>query len=83
MSEEELNGARILERLRLKNLAGKKNLIEDLKKRKSQRSVSLLVEMLQDESWYLREQAVQALSDAGDEAELLPALIRRPGFCPR
>ena len=69
MSEEELDGARILERMRLKNLAGKKNLIEDLKKRKSQRSVSLLVEMLQDESWYLREQAVQALSDAGDDAK--------------
>lgn len=68
MRDEELEGARILESLRLKNLAGKKNLIEDLKKRKSQRSVSLLVEMLQDESWYLREQAVRALSDAGEEA---------------
>lgn len=68
MKEEEPDGAKILERLRLKNLTGKKNLIEDLKKRKSQRSVSLLVEMLQDESWYLREQAVQALSEAGEEA---------------
>ena len=68
MEEEELDGAKVLERLRLRNLTGKKNLIEDLKKRKSQRSVSLLVEMLQDESWYLREQAVKALSDAGAEA---------------
>lgn len=68
MRNDELEDAKILERLRLKNMAGKKNLIEDLKKRKSQRSVSLLVEMLQDESWYLREQAVQALCDAGDEA---------------
>ena len=68
MRDDELDGGRILERLRLKNLAGKKNLIEDLKNRKSQRSVSLLVEMLQDESWYLREQAVKALTDAGDEA---------------
>jgi HEAT repeat protein len=69
MRDDELNGAKILEKFRLKNLAGKKNLIEDLKKRKSPRSISLLVEMLQDESWYLREQAVQALSDAGDEAK--------------
>jgi HEAT repeat protein len=69
MKDEELHGERILERLRLKNLAGKKNLIEDLKKRKSQRSVSLLVEMLEDESWYLREQAVKALADAGEEAK--------------
>jgi hypothetical protein len=66
--EEELDDVRILERLRLKNLAGKKNLIEDLKKRKSQRSISLLVEVLQDESWFLREQAVQALAEAGPEA---------------
>jgi HEAT repeat protein len=69
IEEEELDGPRMLERLRLKNLSGKKNLIEDLKKRKSQRSVSLLVEMLQDESWYLREQAVKALCEAGEEAK--------------
>jgi HEAT repeat protein len=69
INEEELDGARILEQLRLKNLSGKRNLIEDLKKRKSQRSVSLLVEMLQDESWYLREQAVKALCEAGAEAK--------------
>lgn len=66
--DEELDDAKILERLRLKNLAGKKHLIEDLKKRKSQRSTWLLVEMLQDESWYLREQAVRALEEAGTEA---------------
>jgi HEAT repeat protein len=69
IEDEELDGARMLERLRLKNLSGKRNLIEDLKKRKSQRSVSLLVEMLQDESWYLREQAVKALCEAGEEAK--------------
>jgi HEAT repeat protein len=69
MRDEELEGGRTLERLRLKNLAGKKNLIEDLKKRKSERSVSLLVEMLHDESWYLREQAVKALSEAGEDAK--------------
>lgn len=68
MENEELDGDKLLDRLRLKNVAGKRNLIEDLKKRKSQRSISLLVEMLQDESWYLREQAVKALSEAGPEA---------------
>ncbi len=68
MAEEELDGAKVLERLRLKNLSGKKELIEDLKKRKGQRSVLILAELLQDESWYLREQAVQALPEMGDEA---------------
>jgi len=68
MENEELDSGKILERLRIKNLSGKRHLIEDLKKRKNPRTVSLLVEMLQDESWYLREQAVLALSDAGEEA---------------
>lgn len=76
MENEELNGDKLLDRLRLENVAGKRNLIEDLKKRKSQRSMSLLVEMLQDESWYLREQAVKALSEAGSEArEPVSALL--------
>lgn len=66
--EEELDDARILDRLRLKSLDEKKNLIEDLKKRKGQRSISLLVEILQEESWFLREQAVRALAEAGSEA---------------
>lgn len=69
IDEEELDRSRILERLRLQNISGKRNVIEDLKKRKGQRSVSLLVEMLQDESWYVREQAVKALGEAGDEAK--------------
>jgi len=68
MEDEELSEGRLLDRRRLKNVEGKRNLVEDLKKRKSQRSISLLVEMLQDESWYLREQAVKALSEAGPEA---------------
>jgi HEAT repeat protein len=71
----EQDGAVIRERLRVKSLAGKRLVIEDLKKRAGRRSALLLVEMLKDESWYLREQAVQALGEVEEETEALRALL--------
>jgi len=71
----EQDDAGIRERLRVKSLAGKRLVVEDLKKRTGRRSTLLLVEMLKDESWYLREQVVQALAEAEDETEALGALL--------
>lgn len=71
----ERDDAGIRERLRVKSLAGKRLVIEDLKKRTGRRSTLLLVEMLKDESWYLREQAVQALGEAEEETEALGPLL--------
>ena len=55
------------EALKRRNLEGKRALIADLESKKSDRAYEILVDLLEDESWYLRELAVNALTDAGEK----------------
>lgn len=68
MVDDRLESGRTLEALRKKNLEGKKMFIEELRKQKTPKAVSLLLEILCDESWYLRELAIGALVEAGAPA---------------
>lgn len=63
----------VLDALRQRNLEGKRAVIADLRRRGTPKAMEILVEVLEDDSWYLRELAVEALSDA-DEA-IAPSLI--------
>ena len=75
MSELEARPAgEFLEALRKRNLEGKRALIADLRRRKTDKSVSILIDVLRDDSWYLRELAVEALGEAGEDA--VPDLMR-------
>jgi HEAT repeat protein len=66
--DDKLETGRTLEALRKKNLEGKKTFIEELKRQKTPKSISLLLEIMCDESWYLRELAILALAEAGSLA---------------
>ncbi len=57
----------VLETLRQRNLEGKRAVIEDLARRGTPQAMKILVDVLEDDSWYLRELAVKALAGAGDE----------------
>jgi HEAT repeat protein len=63
----------VLETLRQRNLEGKRAVIADLHRRGSPQAMKILVDVLEDDSWYLRELAVKALADAGDE--VAPAIL--------
>lgn len=63
-----------LDALRRKNLEGKKNFVEELRRQKTPQALSLLLEILCDESWYLRELAIGALAEMG--ATAVPPLRR-------
>jgi len=65
---DRLEAGRTLEALRRKNLEGKKAFIEELKLQRTPKSVSLLLEILCDESWYLRELAIAAIAESGEIA---------------
>ena len=66
--DDKLESGRTIEALRKKNLEGKKTFIDELRRQKSPKSVALLLEILCDESWYLRELAIAGLVEAGDLA---------------
>jgi len=57
----------ILDTLRQRNLEGKRAVIADLRRRRTPEAMAVLVDVLEDDSWYLRELAVEALTDAGEE----------------
>jgi HEAT repeat protein len=63
--DDKLESGRTLEALRRKNLEGKRLFIEELRRQKTTKSVSLLLEILCDESWFLRELAIGALVESG------------------
>jgi HEAT repeat protein len=68
---DELNGVlpeQFLEALKRRNLEGKRALIADLRRRKTDRAVEILVDILEEDSWYLRELAVAALAEVIDDA---------------
>ncbi|TPW11637.1 MAG: hypothetical protein FD129_1616 [bacterium] len=67
--DDRIESGRAIEALRRKNLEGKKTFIEELRQ-SDPKSISLLLEILCDESWYLRELALKSLVDIGEPARL-------------
>ncbi|MEO5989175.1 MAG: hypothetical protein ABIU54_06565 [Candidatus Eisenbacteria bacterium] len=67
---------RTLDAMNARGLAGKRDYVRSLEHRRDEEAMSLLVECLCDESWYLRELAESALLRLGDRAgeTLLPLL---------
>ncbi len=63
MKEEGGRPERILDRIGDKSYEGRRALIEQLRKERTPRSVSLLLETLCDDSWSLRELALKALTE--------------------
>jgi HEAT repeat protein len=76
MPDEKFGPAQALDALNARGLAGKRDYVRSLESRRDDEALSLLVECLCDESWYLRdlaEHALLRLGDAGGEA-VLPML---------
>ena len=69
-------GGRTYDAMNARGLAGKRDYVRSLEQRRDEEVMSLLVECLCDESWYLRELAENALLRLGDRAgeTLLPLL---------
>lgn len=76
MSDDKFTQARALDALNSRGLAGKREYVRGLEQRRDEEALSLLVECLCDESWYLRELAEDALMRIGERAApvLLPLL---------
>ena len=68
--------AKPIDTLNARGLVGKREYVRGLEQRRDEEALSLLVECLCDESWYLRELAEDALMRIGDRAStvLLPLL---------
>jgi len=78
VNEERLPAGRMLDLIRSKSYEGRRAIIAELQREKSARSVGLLIEILNDESWSLRELAMGALADCEELAapQLLVLLDR-------
>ncbi|MEQ1834681.1 MAG: hypothetical protein ABL977_16670 [Candidatus Eisenbacteria bacterium] len=76
MADERPGMGRILDATSTRGLAGKRDYVRSLEQRRDEEALSLLVECLCDESWYLRELAEAALLRIGERAgpALLPLL---------
>jgi HEAT repeat protein len=76
MSDEKHPPARTYDALNTRSLAAKREYVRGLEKRRDTEAMSLLVECLCDESWYLRQLAEQAFLNLGSEGAplLLPLL---------
>lgn len=76
MSDEKYASGRTFDAMSARGLAGKRDYVRSLEQRRDEEAMSLLVECLCDESWYLRELAESALLRLGDRAgeTLLPLL---------
>ncbi len=76
MADERPGMGRILDATSTRGLAGKRDYVRSLEHRRDEEALSLLVECLCDESWYLRELAEAALLRIGERAgpALLPLL---------
>jgi HEAT repeat protein len=62
MTDEPAQPGRMLDLIRSKSFEGRKALVDELRREPTPRSVAMLIEMLNDESWSLRELAVSALA---------------------
>ena len=76
MSEDNYGTGRTFDAMSARGLAGKRDYVRSLEQRRDEEALSLLVECLCDESWYLRELAENALLRLGMHAgeALLPLL---------
>jgi HEAT repeat protein len=76
MSDDKHPPARSYDALNTRSLAAKREYVRGLEKRRDTEAMSLLVECLCDESWYLRQLAEQAFLNLGEEGAplLLPLL---------
>lgn len=76
MADEPYGPGRTFDAMNARGLAGKRDYVRSLEQRRDDEAMSLLVECLCDESWYLRELAESALLRLGDRAgeTLLPLL---------
>ena len=76
MSDDKHPPARSYDALNTRSLAAKREYVHGLEKRRDNEAMSLLVECLCDESWYLRQLAEQAFLKLGSEGAplLLPLL---------
>ena len=76
MSDDKHPPARSYDALNTRGLAAKREYVRGLEKRRDTEAMSLLVECLCDESWYLRQLAEQAFLHLGSEGAplLLPLL---------
>src|SRR5262245_23275394 len=76
MSDDTYTQSKTFDALNSRGLAGKREYVRSLEQRRDEEALSLLVECLCDESWYLRELAEQALLRVGERATpvLLPLL---------
>ncbi len=76
MSDDKYGPGRTLDAMNARGLAGKRDYVRSLETRRDEEAMSLLVECLCDESWYLRELAESALLRMGDRAgeTMLPLL---------
>lgn len=73
MTDDRSVAGRIPEAMSMRGLAGKRDYVRSLETRRDEEAMSLLIECLCDESWYLRELAEEALFRIGDRSG--PALV--------
>lgn len=76
MNDESYAQGKPFDALNSRGLTGKREYVRSLEQRADREALSLLIECLCDESWYLRDQAEQALLRIGPDAAdvLLPLL---------
>jgi HEAT repeat protein len=78
MTDEKYGQSRALDVLNARGLASKREYVRSLEQRANDESLSLLVECLCDDSWYLRDLAEEAFLKLGDRgAEALIPLLER------
>jgi hypothetical protein len=65
MTDDKYGQGRTLDAMNARGLAGKRDYVRSLEQRRDEEAMSLLVECLCDESWYLRELAENALLRLG------------------
>jgi HEAT repeat protein len=76
MTKDEMGTGRTYDAMNARGLAGKRDYVRSLEQRRDLEAMSLLVECLCDESWYLRELAEGALMRVGEtSAEALVPLL--------
>jgi hypothetical protein len=76
MSDDKFSQSKPFDTLNSRGLIGKRDYVRGLEQRRDDEALSLLVECLCDESWYLRDQAETALARIGPSVApvLLPLL---------
>ena len=76
MADDAYTQSKTFDALNSRGLAGKREYVRSLEQRRDEEALSLLVECLCDESWFLRQLAEEALLRVGERATpvLLPLL---------